>query len=146
MTLTVNPLPSAPSSASSDRTGFCELDSGTITPTAVGGSGTVLKWFDAADNSLVGTGNGLVIPSPLVTTNYLTRWENSCGKSGAAAALVEVLESIGDFNNDGYVNGNDYDDFAGEFDSGSMAADVNHDGYVNGNDYDVFAEAFDAGC
>jgi len=53
---------------------------------------------------------------------------------------------VADFNNDGYVNGNDYDDFADAFDSGSMSADLNHDGYVNGNDYDLFAEHFDAGC
>ncbi|MCC6971715.1 MAG: hypothetical protein IT434_16000 [Phycisphaerales bacterium] len=146
VTLTVNPLPTAPSSASPDRSGFCELDPGTITLTAVGGSGSVLKWFDASDNSLVGTGNNLVIASPAVTTTYLARWENSCGQSGAAAALVEVVESIADMNNDGFVNGDDYDVFADLFESGDLGADVNNDGFVNGDDFDVFAEAFDAGC
>jgi len=146
VTLTVNPLPTAPSGASSDRSGFCELDGGTITLTAVGGSGTVLKWFDASNSSLVGTGNGLVIASPAVTTTYLARWENSCGQSGAAAALVEVSESIADMNNDGFVNGDDYDVFADLFESGDLGADVNNDGFVNGDDFDVFAEAFDAGC
>ncbi len=146
VTLTVNPLPTAPSSASSDRSGFCELDTGNITLTAVGGSGTVLKWFDASNNALVGSGNGLVIASPAVTTTYLARWENSCGQSGSAAALVEVAESIGDFNNDGFVNGIDYDEFADLFESGDMGADINNDGFVNGIDYDTFAEAFEAGC
>ncbi|MFO0834979.1 MAG: M12 family metallo-peptidase [Phycisphaerales bacterium] len=146
VTLTVNPLPTAPSSASSDRTGFCELDTGTITLTAVGGSGSVLKWFDASDNSLVGTGNGLVIASPVVTTNYLARWENSCGQSGAAAALVDVVEALADMNNDGFVNGDDYDVFADLFESGDLGADVNNDGFVNGDDFDVFAEAFESGC
>ncbi|MBL8760712.1 MAG: hypothetical protein JNL50_05350 [Phycisphaerae bacterium] len=144
--LTVNPLPTAPSSASSDRSGFCELDGGTITLSAVGGSGSVLKWFDASDNSLVGTGNNLVIASPGVTTTYLARWENSCGQSAPAAAVVDVVESIADMNNDGFVNGDDYDLFADLFESADLGADVNNDGFVNGDDYDVFAEAFDAGC
>ncbi len=146
VTLTVNPLPTAPSGASSDRSGFCELDGGTITLTAIGGSGSVLKWFDASDNSLVGTGNALVIASPAVTTTYLARWENSCGQSAAAAALVDVVESIADMNNDGFVNGDDYDFFADLFEAGDSGADVNQDGFVNGDDYDVFAEAFEAGC
>ncbi|MBL8761518.1 MAG: hypothetical protein JNL50_09470 [Phycisphaerae bacterium] len=51
-----------------------------------------------------------------------------------------------DFNNDGFVNGDDYDTFAVLFDAGDTGADFNHDGFVNGNDYDAFAEAFDAGC
>lgn len=51
-----------------------------------------------------------------------------------------------DFNGDGFVNGNDYDEFADAFDGGLPAADLNDDGFVNGNDYDEFAVAFDAGC
>ncbi|MBL8761475.1 MAG: lamin tail domain-containing protein [Phycisphaerae bacterium] len=51
-----------------------------------------------------------------------------------------------DFNGDGFVNGNDYDEFASAFDVADMAADFNGDGFVNGNDYDEFASAFDAGC
>jgi len=52
----------------------------------------------------------------------------------------------GDFNHDGYVNGNDYDAFAGLFETGDHGADFNHDGYVNGNDFDAFAEHFEVGC
>ncbi len=51
-----------------------------------------------------------------------------------------------DFNNDGFVNGDDYDAFASAFDAGTSAGDFNHDGFVNGDDYDLFAEHFDAGC
>ena len=51
-----------------------------------------------------------------------------------------------DFNHDGYVNGNDYDEFAGLFETGDHGADLNQDGYVNGNDFDAFAEHFEAGC
>ncbi|MBL8760337.1 MAG: hypothetical protein JNL50_03460 [Phycisphaerae bacterium] len=52
----------------------------------------------------------------------------------------------GDFNHDGFVNGNDYDEFADAFDAADPAADLNADGFVNGDDYDLFAEHFDAGC
>ncbi|NUQ51304.1 MAG: hypothetical protein HUU19_01250 [Phycisphaerales bacterium] len=51
-----------------------------------------------------------------------------------------------DFNNDGFVNGDDYDAFASAFDNAAPDADFNHDGFVNGDDYDLFAEHFDAGC
>jgi len=70
---------------------------------------------------------------------------------GTVLSLVNVdcLNSHGcpgDFNHDGYVNGNDYDYFANYFDAGDQAADINSDGYVNGNDYDYFASHFEAGC
>ncbi|MFO0834977.1 MAG: GC-type dockerin domain-anchored protein [Phycisphaerales bacterium] len=51
-----------------------------------------------------------------------------------------------DFNGDGFVNGDDYDAFAGEFEVGSVAADVNGDGFVNGDDFDYFAGHFEGGC
>jgi len=51
-----------------------------------------------------------------------------------------------DVNGDGFVNGDDYDVFAGEFDAGNSGADLNGDGFVNGDDYDYFAEHFEAGC
>ncbi len=51
-----------------------------------------------------------------------------------------------DINWDGFVNGNDYDQFAAAFDEGAACADVNGDGFINGNDYDAFALWFDQGC
>ncbi len=52
----------------------------------------------------------------------------------------------GDFNLDGFVNGDDYDAFASYFDIADRCADFNGDGFVNGDDYDAFASYFDAGC
>ena len=57
-----------------------------------------------------------------------------------------VIPCPGDFNRDGYVNGNDYDDFASLFEPADHGADFNHDGYVNGNDFDAFASHFEVGC
>ena len=51
-----------------------------------------------------------------------------------------------DFNNDGFVNGDDYDAFASAFEAADISADVNHDGFVNGDDFDAFASHFEAGC
>ncbi|MBL8761316.1 MAG: hypothetical protein JNL50_08450 [Phycisphaerae bacterium] len=62
------------------------------------------------------------------------------------SAWSQVTACGADFNADGFVNGNDYDEFAGAFDVADPAADINGDGFVNGNDYDEFASAFDAGC
>ncbi|NUQ52263.1 MAG: hypothetical protein HUU19_06145 [Phycisphaerales bacterium] len=57
-----------------------------------------------------------------------------------------ILHCPGDYNNDSFVNGDDYDAFASDFEAGNPAADVNHDGFVNGDDYDEFAGHFESGC
>lgn len=69
----------------------------------------------------------------------------ACGSETSNPASLRI-RCPGDFNLDGYVNGNDYDAFAGLFEVGDHGADFNHDGYVNGNDFDAFAEHFEAGC
>ncbi|MFO0833924.1 MAG: hypothetical protein U0638_03060 [Phycisphaerales bacterium] len=74
---------------------------------------------------------------------------NSIPAFGEPHALVKLElppRCAGDFNRDGFVNGDDYDAFASVFDAGDSAADFNHDGFVNGDDYDAFAERFDLGC
>ncbi|MBL8761625.1 MAG: hypothetical protein JNL50_10015 [Phycisphaerae bacterium] len=53
---------------------------------------------------------------------------------------------LADFNNDGFVNGDDYDAFADAFEAADPAADLNNDNFVNGDDYDMFASAFESGC
>ncbi|MFO0836082.1 MAG: GC-type dockerin domain-anchored protein [Phycisphaerales bacterium] len=79
-----------------------------------------------------------------VQTRYRCVVSNDCGSATSDAATLRIC--VGDYNCDGFVNGNDFDDFAGFFEAGDPAADVNRDGFVNGDDYDVFAEAFEAGC
>ena len=51
-----------------------------------------------------------------------------------------------DLNQDGFVNGDDYDMFASAFESADPDADFNNDGFINGDDYDAFASHFEAGC
>jgi len=57
-----------------------------------------------------------------------------------------ALRCPGDFNADGFVNGDDYDAFVIAFEAGSILADFNSDGFVNGDDFDGYAAAFEAGC
>ena len=65
---------------------------------------------------------------------------------GFPRAFMLLPNCSADFNHDGFVNGNDYDEFASLFDVADIGADFNHDGFVNGDDYDLFAESFAAGC
>ena len=89
--LTVNPLPVAPTSASVDRNNFCADDAATISLTASGGSGTTLAWYTGScGGTAAGTGTPLVIASPTSTTTYYARWENTCGASSCASVTVTV--------------------------------------------------------
>jgi hypothetical protein len=55
-----------------------------------------------------------------------------------------------DFNNDGFVDGIDYDSFNNAFESTDpevqQQADFNGDGFVDGIDYDSFNNAFETPC
>jgi hypothetical protein len=105
VTLTVDPLPVAPTVAAVDRNNFCADDPGNITLTAIGGSGTTLRWLTGScEGTSVGTGNPLVIASPTTTTTYYARWENSCGISACVDVTVTVIE---DADRDGVPDGTD---------------------------------------
>lgn len=51
-----------------------------------------------------------------------------------------------DVDQNGFVNGDDFDRFADDFEQGLPAADFDRNGFVNGDDYDQFAAAFEWGC
>jgi len=92
-------LPTSPSAASCDRDSVCSNDNGTITLSATGGAGAVLKWYSAnCGLTLIGTGdpitNSLTIPSPESTTTYYANWENECGTSACANVTVKVIPAI----------------------------------------------------
>ena len=77
-------------------------------------------------------------------------WSNLVG-SGVHADFETAVYTGGcgcpaDFDGDGFVTGDDFDGFAGAFQSGSTAADFNGDGFVTGDDFDAFVLAFEAGC
>lgn len=66
---------------------------------------------------------------------------------GVSAAELNVsVGCAGDYTGDGFVNGDDFDDFTYDFDWGSRYADLNGDGFVNGEDFDAFIAHFIGGC
>ncbi len=86
-TVTVNPMPVAPTSANNDGP-VCSGEA--VTLTCSGGSGTTLRWLaGSCGGESVGTGQGLVL-YPTETTTYYARWENSCGDSSCVSTTVTV--------------------------------------------------------
>jgi hypothetical protein len=51
-----------------------------------------------------------------------------------------------DFNNDGFVDFFDYDDFVLAYETGTPNADVNGDGFIDFFDYDDYVLAYEVGC
>ncbi|MBS0196373.1 MAG: hypothetical protein JSR77_06410 [Planctomycetes bacterium] len=146
-TVTVNPSPVAPTSATSSRSGFCSSDSGTIRLTAAGGSGTSLRWYTGAcGGTFLGTGASLTIQSPTQTTTYYARWETTtCGTSSCASVTVTVRQIIADFDQNGGIDGSDIEAFFRAWEISDLAADVNDDGGVDGADIQDFFAAWQSG-
>ena len=92
VTVYVIPLPTPPSSASSDRNNFCADDTGSINLSVSGGSGDFVQWFTGGcDATPIGKDNPLTINSPTETTIYYARWETSCDASACVSVQVNVL-------------------------------------------------------
>ncbi|MBL8760716.1 MAG: PQQ-dependent sugar dehydrogenase [Phycisphaerae bacterium] len=77
-------------------------------------------------------------------------WENPLqfvAPEGGMSLTAHYFEyCVADLTLDQFVNGDDYDLFAGWFETGESEADLNQDGFVNGDDFDLFAEHFEEGC
>jgi len=152
--VSILPSPVDPTGASSDLDNLCQYGGGNIVLSAIGGSGTTLRWFSGScAGTLVGTGDGLSIAAPTTTTTYYARWETSCGVSNCAAVTVTVRDCPADFNCDQTVDDPDFVVFATSYDAfdcndGGMpqncAADINGDGFVDDTDFVIFATAYDA--
>lgn len=51
-----------------------------------------------------------------------------------------------DFNDDGFLTGEDFDAYVAAFEAGGIEADHNGDGFVTGEDFDEFVAVFEIGC
>jgi gliding motility-associated-like protein len=90
--INVSDLPTVPVIVNSDINYFCEDDAGDITLSATGGIGTSIRWYDdVCDGNEIGTDNPLILPSPVVTTTYFARNENSCGVSDCTSKIITVV-------------------------------------------------------
>lgn len=94
VSISIDPLPVAPTAAFVDRTNFCSDDAGNITLYISGGSGSTLNWYEGACQSgAASSGNNLILPSPTSTTTFYAAWENGCGISACQSISVTVLPS-----------------------------------------------------
>jgi hypothetical protein len=88
ITMTVNPLPEAPTSVSATPSTINLGDNTTLTYT--GGSGSTFNWYTGScEGTLAGTGNSLIV-SPTSTTTYYGAWTNGCGTSSCQSVTVTV--------------------------------------------------------
>lgn len=51
-----------------------------------------------------------------------------------------------DFDCDGFITGDDFDDYSDAFMNGDPSADTDGDGFVTGDDYDMFVAGWTTGC
>lgn len=66
--------------------------------------------------------------------------------STTKTVIVQPNPCLADYNNDGFVTGDDYDQFVEAFEQGSTDADIDFNGFVNGDDFDLFVTQFTTGC
>jgi hypothetical protein len=79
--------------------------------------------------------------------NYLIRVGGYGGSTGSGTLTISLaLPCPADFNNDGFVDFFDFDDFVIVFETGGATADFNNDGFIDFFDFDDFTLAFETGC
>jgi hypothetical protein len=64
----------------------------------------------------------------------------------ATGAVADAPDCLGDFNQDGGVDGQDVEAFFLAWGDGLESADVNQDGGVDGQDVETFFLAWEGGC
>lgn len=89
VTITINPIPSAPTSA-----GAAYCSGATINPLTAGGGGTMTWYSDAGLTTQIGTGSPFTLnPSPTSTTTYyVTQTANGC--TGPATAVTVTINPV----------------------------------------------------
>ncbi len=99
---------------------------------AVSGATTPTLTFNPADRADDGTTIDCVVT-------------NVCGSATSTAALYTVY-CPSDFDQNGFVNGDDFDAYVVAFEAGDPSADFDNNLFVNGDDFDAYVVAFEAGC
>jgi len=102
----------------------------------------VQAWVDAPHENhgwvMVGAESALTTAKRFVSRN---------GQISARRPLLVVeYYCPGDFDQNGFVNGEDFDSFVAFFEIGDPAADWDRNSFVNGDDFDGFVAAFAGGC
>lgn len=122
---------------------------------APGFAGVTYQWrregapITLDQNLTAGSATLVVEPvTPAAAGSYDCVVTSACNSvtSDAAALTVAAPCCVADFDENGFVNGDDSDSFAVLFLMGDIGADVNGDTFVTGDDFDTFMDHFLAGC
>jgi|GEM_PF-2543394 len=110
---------------------------------------------DGRDGTLI-AGTYLVAVGGRGTLFGPTGWTVYTEAAESGTVRLNLSTNVGvptcpaDFNDDGFVDGFDYDDFVACFEGDpcppGKTADFNNDGFPDGFDYDEFVAAFESGC
>ncbi len=99
--------------------------------------------------------NAAGVAAPSLSVNHApSRWTNSgevrCVVSGVCASFTSNAAALtvcaADFDCNGFVTGDDFDQYVAAFELGTPAADFDGNGFVNGDDFDAYVVAFGEGC
>jgi hypothetical protein len=70
---------------------------------------------------------------------------DACGSFPSDGALLTV-NTPADFNGDGFLTFEDFDDYVAAFEAGDAGADFNQDGFLTFEDFDSYVLTFESGC
>ena len=121
--------------------------------------GVATDWINLA-NGVNSVGGEFVLNATGVSTVALSvnhspsAWANSgevrCVVSGVCASVTSNVAALrvcaADFDCNGFLAGDDFDQFVAAFELGAASADFDGDGFVTGDDFDAFVAAFGEGC
>lgn len=114
--------------------------------------------FTAPPQIVTGTSSGITITMTIgaqidaanIASFNITQVTLSPGLVGSlrftSGSITISRGCLGDFNNDGGVDGSDIASFFVTWESGDALADLNADGGVDGGDIQTFFERWDTGC
>jgi len=102
----------------------------------------VQRWVDAPAENL-----GWILIGPETLLNTAKRFDSRTSPATAdRPRLVVEYYCPADFDQNSFVNGDDFDAFVALFEFGDPGADWDRNTFVNGDDFDGFVLAFEAGC
>ena len=83
--------------------------------------------------------------NPRVTYYYWVKAKTNCDVSPFSASNSGNINPV-DYNGDGFLTFEDFDDFVTDFEAGKATTDFNGDGFLTFEDFDAFVVAFQKGC
>ncbi len=83
--------------------------------------------------------------NPRVTYYYWVKAKTNCDVSTFSPANSGYINPV-DYNGDGFLTFDDFDDFVTDFEAGKASTDFNNDGFLTFEDFDAFIQAFNRGC